>query len=80
VGPAQAHASYKRSEPGDGAVVSTPPQRVDIWFAQELFRRQGENWIHVSGPDGQPAHDGEPQIDDDDRAHMWVALKPGLVG
>lgn len=78
VGSAHAHARYLRSEPGDGAVVATSPARVDIWFTQELFRRQGENWIRVFGPGEQPVHIDEAQIDDDDRKHLWVMLRPGL--
>jgi methionine-rich copper-binding protein CopC len=78
VGSAQAHAEYLRSEPGHGAVVATPPARVDIWFTQELFRRQGENRIEVYGPDGQAVHLDEAQIDDDDRRHLWVLLQPGM--
>lgn len=78
VGPAQAHAEYLRSTPGSGAVVSTPPTRVDIWFTQDVFRRQGENWIHVFGPEGESVHSGEAQVDDDDRRHIWVLLLPDL--
>jgi methionine-rich copper-binding protein CopC len=78
VGSAHAHANYLRSEPGDGAIIAEPPQRVDVWFTQDLFRRQGENWIRVFGPNGDPVHAGEAQIDDDDRRHMWVRLTSGL--
>lgn len=78
VGSVLAHADYERSEPGSGAVVAEAPDRVVIWFTQELFRRQGENWIRVFGPDGEPVHAGEAFIDDDDRAHMWVKLEGDL--
>jgi methionine-rich copper-binding protein CopC len=78
VGIAHAHAAYLRSEPGADAVVATPPARVDIWFKQELFRRQGENSIRVTGPDGSIVSRGETSIDDDDRTHIWVDLQPGL--
>jgi methionine-rich copper-binding protein CopC len=74
-----AHASYVRSQPGEGAIVATAPEQVEIWFSQELFRRQGENWIRVLGPDGAAVHSGEAQIDDDDRTHMWVDLQEGLA-
>lgn len=77
-GAVQAHAAYRRSEPGDGAVVLTAPARVQVWFAQELFRRQDENWLRVSGPSGQIVQSGEAQIDDDDRTLLWVALPPDL--
>lgn len=78
-GPAQAHAEYQRSEPGAEAVLTAPPERVDIWFTQELFRRPGENGLQVRGPDGQIIAAGEPQIEDDDRTHLWVVLPAGLT-
>ncbi|MGH2620747.1 MAG: copper resistance protein CopC [Anaerolineales bacterium] len=76
---AEAHASYLRSEPGQGAAVALPPARVDIWFTQELFRRQGENLIAVSGPDGQAVQVGDPVVDDDDRTHLWVPIESNLL-
>lgn len=79
VGTAYAHAAYVRSSPGADAIVATPPARMDIWFAQELFRRQGENTIRVTAPDGQEVSVGATTIDDDDRKHIWVALKPNLA-
>ena len=82
VGSAYAHAKYERSEPNDGAVITTPPERIDIWFAQELFRRQGENRIQVVGPGDQPVSVSDVQIDNDDRKHVWAmvnsTLTPGL--
>jgi hypothetical protein len=51
---------------------------VDVWFAQDMFRRQGENWLHVASPDGAEVTAGEAVIDDDDRRHMSVELLPGL--
>ncbi|MFQ5943586.1 MAG: copper resistance protein CopC [Anaerolineales bacterium] len=76
---AEAHAAYIRSDPGQGALIATEPERVDIWFTQDLFRRQGENWIHVVGPNGELVHAGEALIDDDDRRHMWVELRSPLT-
>lgn len=73
-----AHAGYVRSSPGEKAIVAEAPGRVEIWFSQELFRRQDENWIRVIGPGGAAVHSGEAQIDDDDRAHMWVDLQGDL--
>ena len=76
---AEAHARYLRSVPGEGATVSQAPARVDIWFAQDLFRRQGENRIEVTGPDGRAVQVGDPVVDDDDRTHLWVELEAGLL-
>lgn len=75
---AEAHARYERSEPGDGATVSDAPVQVEIWFSQELFRREGENWIHVFGPENEAIHSGEARIDDDERSLMWVELQTPL--
>jgi len=74
VGAAYAHAGYARSEPGAGAVVAEAPARVDVWFTQDMFRRQGENWLRVAGPDGAEVTAGEAMIDDDDRRRLWVEL------
>jgi hypothetical protein len=79
VGSAHAHARYRRSEPGADAIIAAPPERVDIWFTQELFRRQGENWIRVIGPGGAEVQLGDTQIDEDDRKHIWVNLPAGLA-
>ena len=76
---AEAHARYLRSEPGAGATVSQAPGRIEIWFAQELFRRQGENRIEVTGPDGREVQVGDAIVDDDDRTHLWVALEARLL-
>jgi len=78
VGTAYAHSGYLRSQPGADAVIATAPTRVDIWFKRELFRRQGENKIRVTGADGTVASTGETMMDDDDRTHIWISLQPGL--
>jgi methionine-rich copper-binding protein CopC len=75
---AYAHSAYLRSNPGLDAVIASSPAKVEIWFSQELFRRKGENVIHVSGLDGQEVSTGETTIDDDDRTHIWVELFPNL--
>lgn len=59
-------------------MIATPPTRVDIWFEQELFRRQGENTISVTDPDGRLVSTGDTMIDDDDRTYIWVSLQSGL--
>jgi methionine-rich copper-binding protein CopC len=59
-------------------VVAAPPAQVEVWFTQDMFRRQSANWITVAAPDGTAAHTGESQIDDDDRRHLTVALKADL--
>lgn len=75
---AQAHAAYARSSPGDGGVVSTAPQRIEIWFTQELFRRAGANLIQVTDSTGVRFDTGDVLIDSADRTHMSVTLRPGM--
>lgn len=75
---ASAHAEYERSEPGAGATVRAP-ERLDVWFSQELFRREGANALEVTGPDGTRVEIGPPLLDDADRTHLSVELAPDLA-
>ncbi len=75
---ARAHSDYDRSSPGAGAVVAEAPERLDVWFTQELFRREGANTLIVTGPGGERADSGDIVIDDADRTRMSVGLLPGL--
>lgn len=77
-GRAGAHANYERSVPADGAVIRLAPARVDAWFTQEMFKRQGANTLIVTGPDGEPADGGETLLDDADRTHLSIDLRPSL--
>ena len=75
---AYAHANLRRSTPAADATVALAPERVDLWFSSDLYRRKDENWIRVSDPDGREASTGETTFDEDDRTHVWVNLRPGL--
>lgn len=75
---AYAHANLRRSIPAAGATVAQAPERVDLWFSSDLYRRKDENWIRVSDPDGRETSTGETTFDEDDRTHVWVNLRPGL--
>jgi methionine-rich copper-binding protein CopC len=75
---AAAHADYERSEPPAGAVVTTAPAEVRIYFTQDLFRRQGMNGIEVYDADGVRVDQDDPAIDDDNRRLMQVTLQPDL--
>lgn len=73
-----AHAEYQRSEPPADGVVPQAPARVDVWFTQELFRQAGANVIEVTGPDGARVDTGDVVLDDADRHHLSVGLRPDL--
>ena len=74
-----AHADYDRSVPAAAEVVLQAPQQVQVWFTQELFRREGQNSLEVYGPDEQRVDLDDFAIDDDDRKLMTVSLPPDLA-
>jgi methionine-rich copper-binding protein CopC len=74
----RAHADYERSDPPAGAELAEAPTQVQIWFTQELFRRQGENRIEVYAADGARVDLDDAAIADDDRRLMTVSLTPDL--
>ncbi len=76
--PVEAHADYERSIPAADAVVNVAPEAVEIWFSQELFKREGANTIVVTGPDGR-VDDATPIVDDADREHLSVGLASDLA-
>ncbi len=73
---ASAHSEYARSEPAVGVRIPRAPDRVDVWFTQELFRRSGANTLEVSAADGRRLDEGDALIDPADRTHLSI----GLVG
>lgn len=75
----RAHADYERSDPPAGATLTEAPTQVQIWFTQELFRRQGENYIQVYTADGERVDLDDAVISDDDRTLMTVSLAPDLA-
>lgn len=75
----QPHADYDRSVPAADELVLQAPQQVQVWFTQELFRREGQNSLEVYGPDEQRVDLDDFAIDDDDRTLMTVSLPPDLA-
>lgn len=75
---ARGHAEYDHSDPAADAVVAVAPAQVQIWFTQELFRRQGMNQIAVYDATAQRVDLDDVVIDDDDRKRMTVSLAPAL--
>jgi methionine-rich copper-binding protein CopC len=75
---AAAHAGFDRATPGPGQVLASAPARVDIYVTQELRKISGRNEIVVAGPDGQRVDDGATLVDDADRHHFSVGLRPTL--
>ena len=73
----EAHASYDRSEPADGAVLARSPARVDVWFSQELRRTSDLPKLDVVNFSGDVLSTGAV-LDDDDRSHVFAELPPAL--
>ena len=73
-----AHADYDDTVPAVGEVVSQAPQQVQVWFTQELFRREGQNTLEVYDPDDQRVDLDDAAIDDDNRKLMTVSLQSDL--
>ncbi len=76
---AAAHARYDHSIPAQGAVVQTPPARVDIFTVQEMKKEQGADEITVTDASNNRVDSGDTAVDDNDRKHFSVGLKPNLA-
>jgi methionine-rich copper-binding protein CopC len=76
--PALAHSEYARSLPAANARIPRAPDRIEVWFTQELFRRAGANTLTVLAPDGARVDDEQPVVDDADRAHLSVGIDTPL--
>ncbi len=69
-----AHADYDRSEPGRNEVLAAPPERVDVWFTQDVRKREGFYFVRVFDEQGIQVSDGDGLVDDDDREHLFTTL------
>ncbi len=72
-----AHAGYDESTPADGETVSGSPERVDVFFGQEIARQGGLPTMIVVNVFGDLIAD-EPVLDDTNRKHMYVDLPAAL--
>lgn len=82
VEPARAHAAYEESEPAFAAVLETSPDRIELRFTQELFRREGANSIALTHAGTEASISlGEVEIANQDR-HLMAAsvLQPLAPG
>jgi methionine-rich copper-binding protein CopC len=75
---ASAHAEPERASPPINGVVPTAPSQVEIWFSEEV-KTEGTT-IQVIGPGGIQVDQGDSKVDlqDPDRKHVTVSLRPGL--
>jgi methionine-rich copper-binding protein CopC len=72
------HADYASSTPGRNEVVQEPPAQVEVTFTQEVFRREGENFVRVFDEAEVQVSEGDGVVDDDDRTLITAQLPPDL--
>ena len=75
---ALAHSEYDRSEPARDAVLREAPPRVDVWFTEEVFKREGRNFVRVFDEEDAQVSEGDGVVDDDDRTHISTTLPADL--
>lgn len=73
-----AHSDYDRSEPAQGATVSSAPTLVKVWFTEGL--RSNGSSLQVQNASGQRVDTNDSKVDtgDPDRTLMTVGLRPSL--
>jgi len=69
-----AHAEPERAEPPIDGTVQTLPDRLEVWFDEEV----AEATLTVRAPDGTVISQGEAELDlqDPERRHVTIALSP----
>ena len=77
------HAAPERFDPSPGQVLDAAPSRVDGWFVQDIRRQENQSFLHVyrvqaDGSLGDRVDAGSTTIDDADRRHMYVGVKPSV--
>ncbi len=74
-----AHAGYKSSTPVKDEVVQDSPTQVDVFFAEEVFKQEGRNFVRVFDDGGTQVSEGDGAVDDADRTHITATLKADLA-
>jgi copper transport protein len=72
-----AHAAYDHSTPGDGEVLAESPEKIDVYFKEEMSRSGGLPTLVVVNSSGDTVS-SNAALDDDDRTHLTADLNPGL--
>lgn len=72
------HADYESSNPGRDEIVPEAPERVDVFFTQDVVKREGAFYVRVFDETGSKVSNGDGVVDDDDRKHIHTELRSGL--
>ncbi len=73
-----AHADYDRSFPARGDVVAEAPERVEVFFTQDVIKREGAFYVRVFDDAGTQVSEGDGAVNDDDRRNVNADLPPAL--
>ncbi len=72
------HAGYDSSEPGRNEIVPEAPERVDVFFTQDVVKREGAYYVRVFDETETQVSDGDGVVDDDNRRHSYTDLPANL--
>ncbi|MGI5529263.1 copper resistance protein CopC [Streptomyces syringium] len=75
--PASAHAALTSTDPANGSVVQTAPQRITLRFSEGVLLNADS--IRVLDPDGERVEQGGPEHVDGKSDSAAVALRAGLA-
>lgn len=74
------HARMMHSSPAAGAVTSSPPAQIELWFNELLDGKFNTIEVfpvaQVTSTSRPSLTVGEPQVDPHDKTHLVVQLKP----
>ena len=74
------HARMMHSSPAAGEVTSSPPAKIELWFNELLDGKFNEVEVFPATQVTSTSHPsltiGEPQVDPNDKTHLFVQLKP----
>jgi methionine-rich copper-binding protein CopC len=72
--PVWPHASLVRSSPARRATLTTPPDRVQLWFNEAVEPRFSRVSVHDAA--GEPVDLGDARVESEDPKRLTVGLKP----
>ncbi len=79
VGTVFSHADYDSSEPGRDEIVADAPERVDVFFKQDVVKRAGAFYVRVSDETGAQVSVDDGVVDDDNRRHIYAEFSASVI-
>ena len=76
-GGVDAHAAFDRSQPAPGAIVSTAPPQIHIWFTEPL--EAARSGAEVLDQTGNPVDGATTRVAEGDDYQLVVSLPAGLA-